>query len=248
MSGIDLHVIIPHYRVLPWLDACLKSHQKRSSLPSRISYTVITMEEDQSLAEEVTALVGDRAEVIWHPTPGQWGGQPLPVVLAKGSRLKPAIPITLLVDPDALMLAQDWDSRLRSLFADEELVVAGINPRSWLTQFSGVVEWNWMAFRTRFWADNIGHFDCTAAKCHDIGHIMTQAASRHGKRQHLWGLTSRALGSSRLASICGDAIHSEWVVHAFYSSRRRKDIGIQADEIAMLTPEEEALLIKRYQP
>lgn len=245
----DLHVVIPHYRVLPWLDACLNTHQKRSKNPERIAYTVITMEEDQTLAEEARTLVGSRADVIWHPTHGMWGGQPLPSVLLLGSRLKLSVPYTLLVDPDALMLAQDWDSRLRSLFADQELVVAGINPRSILTQFAGSVEWNWMAFRTQFWADNVGHFDIAVAKCHDIGHIMTQAASQHGKRQHLWGLKSYALDSSRSACVCGDDIHSEWALHAFYSSRRRKDRNISAIELAqMLTPAEEALLIERYKP
>lgn len=241
--NVMFHVVIPHYGSTQWLSACLDTHQKRSKFPETIVYSVVTMNEAAQVAE-VGAAVANRARVFSHPTPGMYGGRPLSVIFPFGCRLRPESPYTVLVDTDALMLAQDWDQRLLDLFADPELVVAGINPRG--NYFKDAVEWNWMAFSTGFWSSCVGHFDLPGY--HDYGHIMTSAVHRHGKKQHLWGFNKFWMPARQSASICGDAVHPAWVMHAFYSTRRLHDALNVGEVQKMLTPEEQAQCIDYCMP
>ena len=55
--------------------------------------------------------------------------------------------IALMVDVDAFVLSNGWCSTLKEVFADPDVVIAGINPRSGSALFANMVEWNWMAIR-----------------------------------------------------------------------------------------------------
>jgi hypothetical protein len=133
----------------------------------------------------------------------------------------PNAEITLLIDPDAVVLMKGWDTKLLKIFQDSKTVCAGINPRSDFPIFSGVPEWNWMAFRTAWWREHISTFNHQRI---DIGHLFTDTVAKcwhYGWKIHTWPLLSRPF-PGRGAAVCG--ISGEpFVFHAFYSSRKRLD-------------------------
>lgn len=237
-----IHVVIPHYRATRWLTPCLSLLRRRSTSHA-VRYTVLAMEDDRGDVEAVRRAVDGLANVVEYPTPGMIGGEPLTCALTHGTKLIEDSIITVTVDPDALVMAGGWDQRLIQLFADPDMAVAGINPRSETREFGGFAEWNWMAFRTRFWLQHVAHFSPHIDRLHDFGHILTHAAEKHGKRQHLWPRVATPI-PGKAATVCGDEVDPAFVCHAFYSTRKRRDRIPEEEMRWILTDEQEAKLIE----
>lgn len=235
---MDIHVVIPHYRAEHWLRPCLELLHRRAVNGDQIVYTVLTMEDFAHEREIVRRLVGDLANVMDCPMPGAIGGQPLPAVLEQGARLRLDLPITVTVDPDALILADGWDRRVRELLTTH--VAAGINPRSGCSEFAGVPEWNWCAFDTRFWRDHIGTFMWNR---HDIGHLFADAAAKQGRTLHIWPHHSSPF-EGKAAAVVGDSRDEKWAMHAFYSSRKRKDRIPEGERKGILSLDQEAEIVQ----
>lgn len=241
-----IHVIIPYYNNAVWLSPCIKSHVSREDrgVVCRPVYHVIVQDGSEWLPPRDT----DRCSVVNKPMTGI-GGQPLPAIFqwAMGYLYsRTPTDLVVLADTDTLMLQQNWNAHLAQLFADPEVVVAGINPRSETSHFQNTVEWNWLAFRPEFWAEHLATFDPAAWKVHDIGHLFTEAARVAGKKAYRWPFIHRPF-EGKSAAVCGSlslAGPRPWVLHAFYASRKHQDRIPEEEKSWILTEAQEAMLFE----
>lgn len=225
---MNIHVIIPHFRCAKWLNACLYVMRRRASGYIPIAYSVIHMS-DEAIAQT------DDVRLHPFPQPGKVGGQAIPSALLYGVSLMPDASVTITVDPDALVLCEDWDLLVASKLHPVDVVCAGINPRSNFPDFAETPEWNWMAFKTEYFQTQIGTFDVRRL---DIGHSFKDATQRTGHRCHTWPWRSSPF-AGRIAAEVGDDECPAFAFHAFYSSRRLLDYIPEGERPGMLTELEE---------
>lgn len=196
------------------------------------------MEGDTKSQDEVALAVGALATVHYFPLEEGIGGQPLPVCLRHAVLNDMSHEVTVLVDPDAIVLADGWDAIMERKVLGGH-VAAGINPRSDTADFAGVPEWNFMAFNTKFWADHIGTFQYWRV---DIGHLFADAGATLGRTCYTWPLRYRPF-VGKAASVCGDRESPAFAFHAFMSTRKVKDIIPINERAAMLDENQERAVI-----
>lgn len=196
-----------------------------------VTYSIVNMDiDDDKVAEDF----GNQVNVYPYPIEGV-GGQVLPDALKYGTDLVPESKITVTVDPDAIVLADGWDAYLLGLFYGGTRL-AGINPRSGSSHFRNVPEWNWMAFDTKWWQDEVGHFDPGRAGVHDIGHVLNNVVNARYKMT--WPHKDNPF-NGRAAAIVQDPNYGEFVFHAFYSTRKHEDPLPDSERNGILTDREE---------
>lgn len=230
-----IHIVVPHFRAAGWLELNIYNLVSLADNKANFKIDIIEM----SGAHTYSYYMGeDTQSHVYAPPEGAVGGAALPGALQYGVSLMPDAEITLLVDPDAVVLAKGWDTTLLRLFADPKMVCAGINPRTDNPNFADVPEWNWMAFRTAWWAEHVRTFNYSRI---DIGHLFADAAAKCGRcgyKIYRWPMMSRPF-AGRGATISG--IESPFVFHAFYSSRRRLDETAKPERQWWLTADEERM-------
>lgn len=227
MPEPTINVIIPHYKCVEWLFLCIESLTKLSNGMPHI--TVVNMRGEGSVELRGSPLL----RVIPIEAGDKVGGAALPGALQAGMYAGENFDITVTVDPDAIVLKKGWDDDLRAIFADPRMAVAGINPRSDAREFFDVPEWNWMAFRTKFWFDHVKTFQWRRV---DVGHLFSDAALANGMGVSTWPMRERPF-AGRAASVVGRS--EPWAFHAFYSTRKMKDRIPESERVGILTPEEE---------
>jgi len=228
---MNIHVVIPHYRCFRWLDLCL--YALRTLADGTLDITIVPMDSGEDLAMLRYKFESRVNSIILHDPGAGVGGMVLPGALSEGVSLRPDSDITITVDPDAIVLRNGWDSHLRAIFSDPRLAVAGINPRSDSNDFAGAPEWNWMAFRTKFWFEHVKSFQWRRT---DIGHLFLDAAIKNGMEAATWPMNNRPK-PGRPATFVGTP--ELWAMHAFYSTRRQKDYIPEEEKRGILSYEEE---------
>lgn len=228
MPEPTINVIIPHYKCEDWLELCYKSIMLLSNRP--FSVTIIDMGGKKPGRIDWRS---DDLKTIYLDVGEKVGGAALPMALQAGIYAGENFDITVTVDPDAIVLKKGWDDDLRAIFADPRMAVAGINPRSDAREFFDVPEWNWMAFRTKFWFDHVKTFQWRRV---DVGHLFSDAALANGMGVSTWPMRERPF-AGRAASVVGRS--EPWAFHAFYSTRKMKDRIPESERVGILTPEEE---------
>ena len=227
-----IHIVIPHFRCLRWLVPCVTLLRRHANKTHTIIIDVMNTDLDPEQRAEAAHAVAGMAACHDMPIKGI-GGQMLPSVLLAGVRLCPDADITVTVDPDALTLRPNWDVWIVNWIRDIGYTAVGINPRCHMPEFTNCPEWNWMAFDTNHWRDNIGEFRWNR---HDIGQRFADAP---GARV----LTLPTLfhwKEGKPAAVCAEHGQAEpFAFHAFYSSRRVQDMMQPEEPPAMLTEQEE---------
>lgn len=259
---LHINCILPNYYNDKWLIPNVANLHRKRSGRHQLTFSVIDqrdtgVSESESLRSRLEVLLtgSDAALEFWSViNPEKRGGQSLPRVLAagmyrdvRGGVQAVDSDISITIDTDALVYPVHWDAMLVDLYADEEVKVAGINPRGdqgtdprGRDGFKGVVEWNFMSFRTAFWHDRIRSFRSYGL---DIGHRFTHAVmTTPGTRQILFPRLYKPY-ADKAATVCG-LNGREFVLHAFYASRKRKDKLPDSERSAVLSPDQENELIE----
>ena len=223
----SIHVFIPHYRNIKWLAVNLNMlHSRRTARTAfsgefgshavytvRVVYTVLDMDPASNTANELRAasvnLTGVTIERF-----SQYrgiGGRPLTNICEYVARVSES-PITVMVDPDAVILARGWDEYLMRAFSEDPgLVLASINPRGETKDFRAVAEWNWMAFRTCFYKRRVRAWHYTHTRLLDrkiqrfvdLGHWFSWLAANSSRRVRLFPGLRRWL-PNRSPVVAGD--------------------------------------------
>jgi hypothetical protein len=235
---MNFHVVIPHYRAHHWLDACLTLLHGHSGEP--IAVTVVDMSdtpEDQERTRKLCA--GGIATIVPLNVGNQVGGQPLPQALLTGTNARTDCKYTVTCDPDALIVRDDWTGELHRIFSYDKIIAAGINPRSYAHDFAGQCEWNWMAFRTDWWREHVGDFHWRRV---DIGHRFRDKANEVGKDVYTWPFVEHPY-PGKPGAFVGDG-KGLWAYHAFYSTRKHRDVFPDAERVGILTDAQEQDIIR----
>lgn len=234
---MNFHVVIPHYRAHHWLSANLTLLHGHSG--EEIAITVVDMSETD-LQQELTNNICEACEADILPMDAlrQVGGQPLPQALELGVRSRNDCKYCVIIDPDALIVRDDWTGELHRIFSDDRIIAAGINPRSSSADFSQQCEWNWTAFRMDFWKAHINNF---AWRRVDIGHRFRDAANGYDKLVKTWPFASHPFEGKPGAFVGDDK--GLWAYHAFYSSRKHRDNFPESERAGILTEQQESEII-----
>ena len=233
---MQFHVVIPLYRAHNWLAANLECLSERAHHPFFV--TVVDMSDTGADKRATFGICDDSDTIIPLDVGNAKGGEPIAQALRVGVESNPTADITITVDPDALVLRENWTGHLINIFADPKVIAAGINPRSYSKEFGGNVEWNWCAFRTDYWRQHIGNFLWRRV---DIGHLFGDSAKKTGHKIHTFPMISMPI-EGKPAAFCGDA-EGLWAFHAFFSSRKHRDHLPPSDRKGILTEEEEEKII-----
>ena len=227
------------------------------------SYTVVTMEDTKEERDHAAAVIQNSVPNVYVldlAQPRVAGGSALPAffnfVLSR-SRFD----ITVFADTDAFVLATGWDDMLEQMFADPDMGLAAINPRSTSDEFADNVrgksathtrqpltpccaqaEWNWMALRTRQFSPGSCFEPVDGQRgFHDWGHMFSHHVRRLGMRQYFWPF-ARTLVKG--AIVVGDSLNRAFAVHTFYASRRNKELNVTEHKAWIMDDQEfEALQV-----
>lgn len=232
-----IHVFIPHYKNIKFLQLSLNLLKMRESHDAghRVQYTVFTQEETQEERNQVRKLIGNAAEVIDMPQPEKKGGAALLLFFKKvGIEVeKSNADIAVTVDVDALTLASNWDLKLLKLFKERNIYVAGISPR-----FPENVEWNWMAFSAKFFIPHLKKWE--TLDYYDWGHWFTAMCN---KKQYLWNKIVYPI-EHRSPTVIGDDHDMYWAIHFFYSTRKSSEKLVDEEKSYLATEEEVEKIVK----
>eukprot|EP00051_Salpingoeca_urceolata_P032644 m.16679 g.16679 ORF g.16679 m.16679 type:complete len:655 (+) comp5304_c0_seq2:84-2048(+) len=235
-TRLRINMFVPHFHNERDLEATVSTHVFRADTPSLLSITVLNMGTANTNQFSLWCTQAKCVSCVEFDNTAK-GGSALPAVFEKVDALSEPGTLTLLVDSDAMMLAQGWDTILVGLFeTDPALAVAGINPRGNSTRgdrsaFLNVAEWNWMAYRTDSFkglvtAKGLNTFLAVSRKQHgqekDWGHYFSEHARGRGLGVHLWPGT-RVLRHKECVVSRDPHDASFWVLHLFFGSRTKND-------------------------
>jgi len=235
-ASVPMHVFILAYKNIEWVQTnliCMISRQIMGS--TKVRYTIYLMDEFPD-AIDTFSSTSSVADLYWDP-PGSkvHGGSSLPkafkTIFSKLSEGE----ITVLVDPDAVVLAHGWDAYLYYQFQDASVGFIGINPRGKThAAHRDLAEWNWCAYRTIILRDAFEshtYFDFMQPAAEYLGRtgmeqggVFTYLYCLHNMSQILFpGISRPFVGKS--PQISGNPAGTlNWAIHMFYLSRRHKEL------------------------
>lgn len=235
-DALQIHAFVTHYRKLSWLDVNIHNLINLADKPDCLLITVLTMEPTRYERDQVHKVIDSRADLVFPSCTGP-GGMPL-LCLFETSAVLTRAPITIMIDVDAILMRPSWDSVIRTVFQDDNVGVAAINPRGGKAHESPVfldrtnffnntkacfwntVEWNWLSYRTELLKTIIIKDPTPHSYC-DHGHYFAKLAIDRGSLIYRFPRMMQPFPNK--SPVISEYGGNAFVYHNFYATRKQED-------------------------